>query len=149
MRSFFKQIYPATLGQTLVEIMVVIGVIAILTTGLVVLTTFSIKNSRISALRSQAVKYAAQGMEYVRQKRDAGWTDFQALGGQTWCLGDNGAWVPVNPICLENVSNLFGRTIEFTWDEANHRMAVTVTVDWNEGAEYYETHLNSYFTQWQ
>ena len=145
--DFWKRLFSGNRGQTLVEIIVVVGVVVILTTGLVIVTTFSLKMGRIGRLKSQAVKYAQEGMEFVRQRRDQSWEDFRTLDG-IWCLGDGGGWSQA-AICLTNVDNFFGRTVEFTWKEDEQRMDVTVTVDWNEGSDYYETHLDSYFTQWQ
>jgi len=127
-------------GQTLVEIIVVVGVIVVLTTALVILTTYSLKNSRVSKLRSQAMKYAAEGMEYVRQKRDTGWEQFQALDGSL-CIGDGGEQ---SASCEENVNNFFERKATFTWNETDNRMDVVVTVSWPEG----ETTLRSFFTRW-
>ena len=133
-------------GQTLVEVVVVIGVIVVLTTGLVSLTTFSLKNSRISMLKSQAVKYASEGIEFVRQKRDESWTEFQALDG-VWCLGGGGGLI--KSVCTQNVDNFFSRDVDFIWNAAEERMEVTVTVGWAEGSNYYETDLDTNFTKWQ
>lgn len=142
MKSILK---TTSVGQTLVEIVVVIGVVVILTTALVILTTYSLKNTRLGGLRAQAVTYAQEGMDYVRQKRDASWTDFRALDG-IWCIGDGDTWYE-STVCTQNVNNFFGRYAEFTWDDANQRMAVTLTVDWTEGPNYYSTTLDSYFSQ--
>lgn len=133
-------------GQTLVEIIVVIGMVVLLATGLVIVSTVSMKTNRIGTLRSQAVKYASEGMELVRQKRDASWTDFRIMGG-VWCLNDGGLWFG-STVCTQNINNFFGRSVEFTWNDVEQRMDVMVTVDWNEGGNYYSTELNSYFTQW-
>lgn len=134
-------------GQTLLEIIVVIGVIIVLTTGLVALTTVSIQNTRIGVLKSQAVKYAQEGMELVRQRRDSNWTDFKAMNGN-WCINDDGTWFKAD-VCYRNVKFFFGRTANFTWDDVNQRMAVKVTVDWTEGNIFYKTDLNSYFSEGQ
>lgn len=132
-------------GQTLLEIIVVIGVIVVLTTGLVALATVSIQNTRISLLKSQAVKYAQEGMELVRQRRDQGWPAFQALDGN-WCLGDGADWFHAD-VCYRNIKFFFGRTVNFAWDDVNKRMKVKVTVDWTEGDIYYKTELDSFFGQ--
>lgn len=147
MDNLVRRMTQKTNGQTLVEIVVVIGVVVVLTTALLILTTYSIKTSRLSALKSQATKYAAEGMEFTRQRRDAGWTDFRALDKSDWCLNDGGGWTI--GVCTENVQKLYTRDVEFAWDDAAQRMNVTVTVGWQEGGNYYSSQLQSFFTEWQ
>jgi len=67
-------------GQSLVEMIVVIGVVVLLTTGIVVGTTTSLSRSETSETRSQALSYAQEGIELARGLRDAGWNTFTALG---------------------------------------------------------------------
>lgn len=119
--------------------------VVLLATGLVVVTTTSVKTNRIGTLRSQAVKYAQEGMELVRQKRNANWADFQASAG-VWCLNGDGLWYQ-SAQCTQIINNFFGRTVELTWNDAQQRMDVTVTVDWTEGGDYYSSELDSYFVQ--
>ncbi len=58
-------------GQSLIEVVLSIGVLAIVITALTILSTFTLKTSKSSTSRSEAVKLANAGIEAVRYVRDA------------------------------------------------------------------------------
>ncbi|MBI4066666.1 hypothetical protein HY411_03030 [Candidatus Gottesmanbacteria bacterium] len=51
-----------TSGQTIVELIVVIGVAMVIVTALIVSSTASLRSSQYSKAKSQATKYAQEGM---------------------------------------------------------------------------------------
>lgn len=57
-------------GQSLLEIVVLIGVVVIIGSGLVVVTLTSLKNSQFSKNQLQATKYAQGAIDAIRTIRD-------------------------------------------------------------------------------
>lgn len=139
-QSFFNK------GQTLVEAIVVIAVVVLLVTGLIVATTFSLKNVRQNQVKMQAVTLAEQGMEIVRSLRDTNWTSFAANSG-TYCLGKSGQLsTPPCPADITTNTDSFARTVQFTLNGTTMDVTVTVAATYNSSAQ--PVTLSSYFTQW-
>jgi len=136
------------IGQALIEVTIAVAVVIILVTSLVAVTTFSLKTSRMGQMRSRAVKSAEEGLELVRQKKNAGWTAFRALDG-AWCLDQEGVWTAAEEFCPITDVKGFQRTVDLTWNEVSSRMDVTVTAGWYEGDDYFQSRLDSFFTEWK
>lgn len=140
-------------GQSLLEVVIAIGVIAVLVMGLVVAATSSLRYSQESRLRSSAVKYAQEAIELAREIRDSStWTVFAQYSGsgtKTWCIDSDGAWTqdsgtgcgPIAP------GSQFSRSVMFTWNDP--LMQVVSTVSWISGGQTLSTELHTNFTQWQ
>lgn len=73
-------------GQSLFEVIIAIGITAIVLVGAISLSTASVRNSGFARNDSVATKYAQQGSEWLREQRDADWTIFIGNTGNT-CLG--------------------------------------------------------------
>ncbi len=139
-----------TSGQTLAEVVVAIGVIVLLVTGLIVGTSVTLKASQYSKARSQAVQYAQESIELARTIRDGGWTAFRAYGtvaGTSWCLDKAGVWTAMDGSCLPNIDNFFTRQVTFTWTDP--RMKADIVVSWQDGNKTYTVPISTYFTQWK
>ena len=134
-------------GQTLVEAVVVIGMVVLLVSGLIVGTTASIRASERGKQRAQAVKYAQEAIEYARNLRNTGWQTFQSQTGD-WCLDKSQVRTEAaSGICPINVDTLFRRKLTLTWNDP--QMDVTSTVSWNDGSGDHKSELVTYFTQWR
>ena len=71
-------------GQSLVELVIVIAVVAIVVGGLVFATIASIRNATLAKNQAQATKYAQEALERVRtarDRRDTGTISGLTLGG--------------------------------------------------------------------
>lgn len=137
-------------GQTLAEVVVAIGVVVLLVTGLIIGTSVSLKASQYGKARSQAVQYATEAVEVSRNLRDSGWTSFFAYGGVTpisWCLDKSGVWTAMSGSCSANIDNFYTRQVTFTWDDP--RMKTDVVVSWTDGNKIYTVPISTYFTQWK
>ena len=75
------------LGQSLFEIMFAVAIAALITTGIVVLSTDSVKNSSFSKDKTVASKLAQEANEWLRSQRDENWSNLSSRIG-TNCLGD-------------------------------------------------------------
>lgn len=138
-------------GQTLVEVIVVVGVVILLVTGLVAGTVSSLRTNQSGRDRALATKYVQEGIELSRKLRDNSWSTFFSYGlpaGKLWCLSKVGTWSDTLP-CSINIDTVYTRSVSFTWDVANSRMEVKSTVSWNDGNGNHQSQLSTYFTQWQ
>jgi hypothetical protein len=64
------------LGQTLFEVTIAVGIAAFILVAGVAVSTSGVRNSIFSRSNSLAVKYAQEGAEFLRQKRDEDWNLF-------------------------------------------------------------------------
>ncbi len=137
-------------GQTLAEVVVAIGVVVLLVTGLIFGTSITLKASQYGKARSQAVQYAQEGIEIARALRDGGWTGFLAYGGVTplsWCLDKAGVWTAMSGSCNPNIDAYYTRQVTFTWNDP--KMKADVTVSWIDGNKSFSVPITTYFTQWK
>jgi len=75
-------------GQTLIEILLAVGVAAAIITAIAAVVISALNNATFRKNQNLATSYAQQGMEVVRAIRDRSWTDFSLLDG--WmCLPQN------------------------------------------------------------
>lgn len=135
-------------GQTLAEIIVVLGIVLLLVTSLISGSTGALRTSDQSKLRSSAVSLGQEAMEKVRQMRDESWATFQSKSG-LWCLDKAGVWTQASGICLVNVDGIFTRGVTFSWNAGAERMEVTTTVSWQDAGATHQSTLITFFTQWQ
>ncbi len=137
-------------GQTLAEVVVAIGVVVLLVTGLIFGTSVTLKASQYGKARSQAVQYAQEAVEIARGLRDSGWTTFLAYGDvapRTWCLSKAGVWTAMSGACTANIDSVYTRTVTFTWIDPN--MKGDIVVSWADGNKTYTVPITTYFTQWK
>jgi len=139
-------------GQTLLELVIAIGVVAVIVTGLVVAATSSLRYGQDSRLRSTGVKYAQEGLEYARQIRDTQppntFLSYSGGGSESWCLDQTGAWTVNGGSCPPIASGSpYSRTVTFTWNDPI--MTVVSLVSWNEGGTVTSTQLQTDLTQWR
>lgn len=73
-------------GQSLFEVVVAIGITALILVGAISLSTASVRNSNFAKNDSVATKFSLEGSEWLREQRDTDWVTFIANTGKT-CLG--------------------------------------------------------------
>lgn len=137
----------STRGQTLIEVIVAIGVVVLLVTGLIVSTSVTLKASQYGKMRSLGTQYANEAIEAARNLRDSGWSTFLFYGGTSQCLNKAGTWALMDVACAPNIDSFYTRVVTFTWDDP--RMKVDVAVTWVDGAKTYSATLSTYLTQWK
>lgn len=146
-----KRFSPRESGQTLLEIVVALGVIAVVLTGLVTAVTASLRYGQASKYRSQGVKYAQEGLELTRKLRDTSpWADFLAYsnGSGIWCLDQAGVWtVSTGSGCPIVAGSTFWRTITFTVNGTV--MDVTSEVSWGQRNLSSTVTLRTFFSDWR
>jgi hypothetical protein len=133
-------------GQSLFEVIIALGVCALVLVGAISLSTSSVRNSSFARNNAQATKYAQEGVEWLREERDEGWDEFRQnhtrtnLGSLSWnatscdiantifcrrivsytCQFFQAGPPPVGPVarnCGDATTNLIDVTIEVTWTD--------------------------------
>jgi len=118
-------------GETLVEVLVALGIITVVASALVGVVVTSMGNTRFSKDQNQATQYAQEGMEIVRQKRDDGYVAFRNIATGTYCL-DGGSTI-LDPDCTAANVGSYLRKVTITQDGCDTDVAnVTVTVSWQD-----------------
>ena len=126
------------------EVVFAIGIAAIIITGVLVVSTTSVRNSTYSRNNAQATKYAQEAMEWLRSERDAGGSVFSRhsgacnIGSLGW--GACGNCVITGTIFCRRVTLTVGvdtidAVVEVSWDDSqgNHTVkSVTKFTNWNK-----------------
>lgn len=142
-------------GVALVESVVTVGVVVVLITGLLSLTSKSLNASQFGKNKSTAVGYASSAIEIVRKERDSSWAVFSAKAsaapGTMYCLSGTSAWTnPVSGACPTNVNSFYSRSVTYTnVSSGTPKVIIDVVVRWSEGSIHHDTKLKTYFTQWR
>lgn len=125
-------------GQTLIEALVALGVIAMVVTALAGIVMTSTGNVQFDKNKNLATQHAQEGMEIVRQKRDSNYVTFRELSG-LYCMGESNIITqPSDCNNSVNIDNFFLRMIEITQstcagNSVSNLSNVTVTVSWKDG----------------
>lgn len=139
-------------GQSLIEVVVAVGIVLVLVTGLVVATTFSLRYNQRSQIRTGALSYAKEGLEYIRQLRDLDWNTLPTTG--TYCLEIGETTLEPEPggdCPLDSTSGL-RRVITVSNDDSCRDPAckkITAEVSWPESGQMQSVTLSSYITNWR
>ena len=148
-------------GQSLVEVVVSIGVAVILAISLITTSLITQKSSRSARNNSQATKLVQQTLEQIRVFRDrAGFSTLPNAPATIVCAdlniadaNDPSTWAFVTPApaCpyFETVpGTIFSRQIEFLNDGAEKRL-ITVTVSWDESGQTRSVKSQTFLSLWQ
>lgn len=138
-------------GQTLLELVISIGVVVFVMLGLVTAVILSLHTGQSSRNRSSGVKYAQEGVELVRQYRDGHtWDTFMnyvGIGGATWCLNKSGVWSAVGGNACDVIDGIYTRLVTLTWNDP--LVHVAIDVSWQDGAQIVHSQLDTYLTKWK
>lgn len=136
-------------GQSLFEILFAFVIMSLIVVAIVGLATISIRNSSYSRNRTLAEKYATEAVDWLRQERDGGWTQFadRALSGKYCLVGLN--W-NISRSCEENESiagTVLYRTVELLG--LDNKIEAEVVVSWNDAKGLHEIKLSTLFSNWK
>src|SRR3989344_5991526 len=148
-------------GQSLVEVVVSIGIAVILAISLITTSLITQKSSRSARNNSQATKLVQQTLEQLRVFRDrTGFSGLPSAPATTICADFNivdasnpSTWTFASPApaCpyFELVPNtIFSRQIEFLNQGAEKRL-ITVTVSWDESGQTRSVKSQTILGLWQ
>jgi type II secretory pathway pseudopilin PulG len=133
-------------GQTLVEAIVVIGMVMLMVTGLISGTTAALKSSQSVKTRSEATKYAEDGIETLRLMRDTNWSSIASyVDTGSNCFNNDGKF---SGVCTPTSDTNLTRKVTLNSAGAN-TIHVNVTVTYSEGGVLKAIPIDTYLTQWR
>ena len=139
-------------GQSLFEVVVAVGVFALVIAAIVGLSTSSIRNTTFSRNNSLATRYSQEAVEWLRTQRDTNWVSFHAkaisvpptycLKGLSWIdIGDCGALDAIPE------TSLF-RQVDFS-DVTATSVTATITTYWTDSQGLHQVEVSTEFTDWR
>ena len=150
-------------GQSLVEVVVAVGLILTAVVALLSLATASMKSSGFGVTKAQATKLANEEIELVRAYRDSQmyWSYFWADvvtdasncttgGSRRCCINDSGALLTVTK--TEETILPFTRYFnveDISVGGANNRLRVVVRVEWVDQSGDHEVKIDAILADWQ
>ena len=148
----------AVIGQSIVEVIVVVGLVTLVLVGLITAITFSLSNAQFAKNKTLASKYGQESIEWFRNQRDTlGWTLFYTNAtdaGRNYCL-QTLSWT--SSACTsgsEIAGTIFTRTAVLDGNGVSpgnnqDRVSIMVTVSWPQGSRTSQITLDTYLTKWQ
>lgn len=121
-------------GQTLIEMVIAVGLVAFVLVGLVAGAIVSLQTARLARERNVANQLVATELENARQERDADPISFFADTGVTGptTVGENPA---------------FQVTVTKTLDV--DQMEILVEVSWDDSGKTFHVEQSTYLTRWR
>lgn len=139
-------------GQSLFEVVLALGVITLVTVGIVILTSNAVKNATFSRNKNLASKLAQEATEWLRSERENNLTVFltNTYSTATYCLDSNSInWNNIGSCgSSELVNAIFKREVSFTRSLVNSKTLIQadIKVSWNDSLGYHESRSVTNFT---
>lgn len=165
---FCSKMKKTNSGQSLFEVVVALGMIALLVIGLVGVSTSSVRNTSFSANTTTATNYGSDALQWLRNQSDTGWSTFEnnVITNQAYCLDALG-WTNVGACTSSEIisSTVFIRQVTFLCSvnkgstfpaatcTAGNRTTINaiqanVTVSWTDSQGTHTVNLSDVFTNW-
>jgi Tfp pilus assembly protein PilV len=120
-------------GQSIIEVVVALALVALVVLGLVKVSISSINNSAFARDQRAATKYAQEGIESTRQCKEEDEVAF---------------WNSSCPVLAAPSNTKFTRQITYTQIEEG-KMQIDVIVSWTDSKGQHESNLTTYLTKWE
>lgn len=136
-------------GQSLFEVVLALAVVTLITVGIIILTTDSIKNSSFSKNKTLASRFAQEAIEWIRKERDKNFSTFLGHAAiPTYCF-DTLTWSNIGPCSSsEKISGtILTREVDFTTYTVSGKNIVEalVVVSWSDSKGYHESRSSTNF----
>jgi len=144
------KIYDLYSGGSLFEVVLALGVMTLITVGIVILTTHTVRNSSFSRNKNLASKYALEAIEWIRSERDKNINSFvNNAANPLYCL-DSLTWTNVGA-CSSNEfisESIFLRNLrlETALISGKSEISATVIVSWTDAQGYHESRSTTTFS---
>jgi Tfp pilus assembly protein PilV len=144
-------------GQSLFEVVVAMGVIAMVIVALVLMSSLSVRNSNFARNKTLATRFAEEGVEWLRGERDADFALFETRSlttGKTYCL-INLDWSKSGSCASGDVippATIFKREVLLTTStlpDGSPVVEVKVTVSWTDQQGTHNVNSSTDFTDWK
>ena len=152
-------------GQSLFEVVVAIGIAALIIVGVVSLATTSIRNSSFSRNKTLASRFSQEAIEWLRVEKDADWDIFKTnvescdLAGSC-CVEAIPSWETGSCDVAEVIpGTIFIREASFTCLDSDGTTQVlcpaaeiietSLTTSWIDGQGTHDAKASTQFTNWR
>ncbi|MEK7550712.1 MAG: hypothetical protein AAB535_02925 [Patescibacteria group bacterium] len=137
-------------GQSLFEVVIALGISAVIITALVALVASSIRNTTFSKDKTVAGSLAQEAVEWLRNQRDQSITTFRTNAQGTRCLKILG-WSGACQSGDEIIGTKFMREAVFTTSQISGKTVIvaTVKVYWSDSQGSREVRSVTNFTDWR
>lgn len=146
-RKVFVQ--SRSLGQTVFELVIALGVAALVVTGIVQIVTISLRNASFAKNQALATRYNQEALEWLRAERDKDWIAFSSRAGSTWCLTSL-SWSLAAKCGQANKipSTIFIREATVT-QSAVDSVDALVRVVWTDASGEHSSRVDTTLTDWR
>lgn len=138
-------------GQSLFEVILAISISAIILIAIVSLSVRSVSTSSFARNNTLATEYAQEGIEWLREQRDADWTNLiektDANFGEK-SFSSSAAEIPDTIFERFLTIELTDEFPQFVPDGVDDTARVKVAVSWEDSSGYHDVVLNSILTKW-
>jgi type II secretory pathway pseudopilin PulG len=141
-------------GQSLFEVVVAVGIIAVLIAAIAGLATSSIRNTTFSKNNSLATRYTQEASEWLRSQRDTDWVAFHASAQASaiYCLTTlslaNPGVCDLNDTLDAIAQTIIFREVSFS-NIAADSVAATVTATWRDSQGLHQVETSTVLTDWR
>jgi Tfp pilus assembly protein PilV len=146
-------------GQSLFELVLSIGVSAVIIVVLVALVNNAVQGAAYSRNQTLATRYAESGMEWVRTQRDADITTFLTkANAMSYCLKNepptwqSGVCGSTDYVVSAGVTTIFKRQVTFpapTVVSGKNLYTANLTVTWTDSKGTHTVNNSTQFTDWR
>lgn len=131
-------------GMSLVEVVLAVGIFAVISTGVIGSIIYGQESTAVAGARERAVKIAEEGIDAVRNIRDSGYVNLPADGTYGLVIS-GGVW---NLSGASDITDIFTRTVVLSTIDARTR-DVVVNVTWAQTVQRVGSiSLNAQFSDW-
>lgn len=140
-------------GQSLFEVIIALGISALVIVTLVALVSAAIRNATFSKNKTEASRYAQEAVEWLRTQRDKDIGEFKEKTVLiNWCLVTL-AWDKANKCSSDDYvgTTRFIREVEFDSSISSGKTAITanIKVYWEDSSGLHETMVSTNFSDWR
>ena len=139
-------------GQSLFEVIMAVGISAMILTAIVSLSTLSVANSERSSNSKLSVFYTQEALSFIRLTRDSDWATFAAYAstssGSDYCMKTPTFSVPGVSGCQFISGTNLVRTANLTKNALATYVNVTVNITWQDGSGTHQEKTVTRLSNW-
>jgi len=145
-------------GFSLIEVLIFVSILSIFFVVATSVTVVSLRNMKINEHKILATYYAEELAEWLRDQKEADWTEFINKSSETYCFKTT----PITDDWLTKVSGdcapsdylitANGQPTIFLRNavlDGTNQVNIKITVSWTELGNNYEVPLATVFTRWE
>lgn len=121
---------------SLIEVLVFTAVLGLFFVAALSVATFNLKNMKIQEHKILAIRYAEEGVEWVKQEKEDDWSIFitrGSVGGTTYCLNNSLSWGSSSPCGSYDLSTIYKRELViYNSGSPVNQVETTMTVYWQD-----------------